>query len=62
MDGVEFLERQHEEPAFDGVPAIVTNARPQHLRMLPPTVRAVLEKPFTTANLLQLVDDLLKSS
>jgi CheY-like chemotaxis protein len=61
MDGVEFLERQDEEPAFAGVPVIVLSGHPEQLRMLTPTVRAVLEKPLDGSKILRLVEDLCRT-
>lgn len=58
MDGVEFLERQHEVAVLDGVPVIVLTAQPDRMRHLSPTVRAVLGKPLQLPDLLRLVHDI----
>jgi two-component system, chemotaxis family, chemotaxis protein CheY len=58
MDGMEFLDRQHELPILDGVPVIVLTAQPARLQRPSPTVRAVLEKPLKLPELLRLVHDL----
>jgi len=58
MDGVALLECQHEVPLLDGVPVIVITAQATRVpRTLPPTVRAVLEKPLPLAQLIGFVQD-----
>jgi CheY-like chemotaxis protein len=61
MDGIEFLERQHEEPALDDVPVIVLTAQRERLRMRSPTIRGVVEKPYEGAQVLKLVQELCAS-
>jgi CheY-like chemotaxis protein len=55
MDGNEFLARQHEIPLLADVPVIVLTAQPERAKDLPPTVRAVLEKPLPLASLLRVI-------
>jgi CheY-like chemotaxis protein len=57
MNGLEFLERQHEVPLLAGVPVVVITAQKSLATNLPPTVRAVMEKPLQLPALLAIVRD-----
>jgi CheY-like chemotaxis protein len=58
MNGLEFLEQQHEVPLLADVPVVVLTAQRQLMAHgLPPTVRAVLDKPTPLATLIQIIQD-----
>jgi CheY-like chemotaxis protein len=58
MDGVEFLERQHDVALLADVPVIVITAQATRVpRELPTTVCAVIEKPLPLAQLIHSIQD-----
>jgi CheY-like chemotaxis protein len=56
MDGVEFLERQDESPLLKDVPVVILTAQIGRVpKQMPPSVRAVLEKPIPLAELIAII-------
>ena len=58
MDGWALLDAQPNEPLIEGVPVVVITASPP-ARTFPPTVRAVFQKPFALAALLDKIRHVL---